>query len=58
VMPDGNVKVVCPTHQTIANQIGSSREAVTKAVKSLVSNGLIIVKGREVFISPRQFEIL
>lgn len=58
VMPDGNVKIICPTHMTIANQIGASREAVTKAIKSLASNRLIIAKGREVFISPRQFAIL
>ena len=58
VMSDGNVRVVCPTHLTIAHQIGASREAVTKAIKSLVSNGLISMRGREVFISPCQFSIL
>ncbi len=57
-MSNGFLKIHCPTHQAIANQIGSSREAVTKAMKSLVSNGLIAVNGKEIIISPKQFEIL
>lgn len=57
-MPDGSVKIICPTHQAIANKIGASREAVTKALKALVSNGLINVNGRQAVISPKQFEIL
>jgi CRP-like cAMP-binding protein len=57
-LQDGYVKVVCPTHQAIAHQIGASREAVTKAMKSLISNGLIAAKDKEVIIAPRQFEIL
>jgi len=55
---DGFVRVPCPTHQTIANQIGSSRESVTKAIKSLVVNGLISMNGKEIIISARQFELL
>ena len=57
-MPDGFLKVSCPTHQTIANQIGASRESVTKAMKSFISNGLIAVVGKDIIISPKQFEIL
>ncbi|MBI3398750.1 MAG: Crp/Fnr family transcriptional regulator, partial [Deltaproteobacteria bacterium] len=55
---DGFIKMESPTHQTIASQIGASREAVTKAIKSLASNGLIRIEGREVIISQRQFELL
>jgi len=55
---NGFVKIPCPTHQAIANQIGASREAVTKAMKSLSSNGLISINGKEILISPKQFEIL
>ncbi len=57
-MPNGFLRLRCPTHQTIANQIGSSREAVTKAMKSLVSNGLIAVDGKDIVISPKQFRLL
>ena len=57
-LPDSTIKIRCPTHQVIANQIGASRESVTKALKSLVSKGLINMKGKEIIISPKQFEIL
>ncbi len=57
-MPHGFLKIKGPTHQMIANRIGASREAVTKAIKSLVSNGLISVNGKDVIISPKQFELL
>lgn len=57
-LPTGMVKIHCPTHQMIANQIGASRESVTKALKVLVSKGLVKVKDKEIIISPKQFEIL
>ncbi len=56
-LSDGQVKIRCPAHQVLADQIGASREAVTKAVKSLVSHGLITVKNREIVIAPGQGEI-
>ncbi len=58
VMPNGFIRVQCPTHQTIANQIGASREAVTKAMKSFVSNRLIALDGKDIIISPKQLEII
>ncbi|HHT9130529.1 MAG TPA: Crp/Fnr family transcriptional regulator, partial [Candidatus Brocadiaceae bacterium] len=57
-LPDSTIKIRCPTHQVIANQIGASRESVTKALKSLISKGLINVKDKELVISQKQFEIL
>jgi len=57
-LTDGHVAIQCPTHQSIANQIGASREAVTKAIKSLKSKGLITILGKEIVIAPKQFEIL
>lgn len=56
-LPNGCVKIQCPTHQSIANQIGASREAVTKAMKSLKSKGLITMTGKEIIITQKQFEI-
>lgn len=57
-MSDGFVKIQRPTHQMIADQIGASRESVTKAVKSLIDDGSIIVSGREFAIPQKQFNIL
>lgn len=57
-LPHGYLRIKGPTHQAIANRIGASREAVTKAMKSLVSNGLISINGKDIIISPKQFEIL
>lgn len=57
-LPNGSVKIRCPSHQDIAGQIGSSREAVTKALKSINFQGLIALRGKEVTIAPKQFESL
>lgn len=56
-MWNGSVKIRCPAHRVIAGQIGASREAVTKAIKSLASKGLIAVKNKEIIIGAKQFEI-
>jgi CRP/FNR family transcriptional regulator/CRP/FNR family cyclic AMP-dependent transcriptional regulator len=58
ILNDGFVKIPCPTHQAIANRIGASREAVTKALKTLIANGLIKINGRELTIAPKHFELL
>lgn len=57
-LSDGSVVVRRPTHQEIAHQIGASREAVTKAIRSLSSRGIISISGRSITISPKQFEVL
>ena len=51
----GFARISRPTHQSLANQVGSSREAVTKALKSLINDGLIAVKGNEITIASKQF---
>jgi CRP/FNR family transcriptional regulator, cyclic AMP receptor protein len=57
VQPNGSISLKRITHQEIAYQIGASREAVTKALKSLASQGVIEVSGRSITISPKQFEV-
>ncbi|MBI4691178.1 MAG: Crp/Fnr family transcriptional regulator [Nitrospirae bacterium] len=57
-LSDGFVAIECPTHQYIANQIGATRESVTKAMKSLKSKGLITMLDKDIVIAPNQFEIL
>jgi len=52
-LKDGSVMIIPPTHQEMASQIGSSREAVTKALKSLSENGLIIHNGKQIILPPQ-----
>lgn len=54
---DGFISFRRPTHNEIAGFIGASREAVTKALKSLADSGLIKVEGKEIIISLKQLEI-
>jgi len=51
-LPDGRIRMQTPTHQTIANRIGSSREAVTKAFKPLIDSGFITLHGKDVILVP------
>jgi CRP/FNR family transcriptional regulator/CRP/FNR family cyclic AMP-dependent transcriptional regulator len=53
LLEDGSVMIVPPTHQEMASQIGSSREAVTKALKSLTENRLIIHNGKQIILPPQ-----
>lgn len=54
----GMIKIQCPSGQVISNQTGASGEAVTKALRTLVSRGLILTGNNEIFIHQKQFEIL
>jgi len=49
---DGFYRVKRYTHQEMASNIGSSREAVSKALKVLTNKGLIVVKEDYFLISP------
>lgn len=51
-MPDGRIRMQTPTHQAIANRIGSSREAVTKAFRPLIDSGFITLQGKDVILVP------
>lgn len=57
-MYDRSIRAKLPTHQFIADQIGLSREAVTKTMKSLSSQEIIFVKNKEIIIQPEQFDFL
>ena len=56
-MPNGCLKIQCPTHLTIANQIGCSREAVTKTFKSLADCGILVAQGKEMIIDPQKLQV-
>ncbi|MFZ3072974.1 MAG: Crp/Fnr family transcriptional regulator [Thermodesulfobacteriota bacterium] len=51
-MADGRIKIAGVTHRMLAVRTGVSREAVTKAVKSLVSGGAVRLSGKGIVFFP------
>jgi len=49
-LADGSLLVLRPTHQDIANFIGTTRETVSRALGELQSQGLIRLVGRRVIL--------
>jgi CRP-like cAMP-binding protein len=49
---DGSMTFRRPTHQEIANRIGTTRETVTRMLKDLERQGLIKVEGKEIVVGP------
>ncbi len=50
VLADGSILLTRPTHEEIADYIGSSRETVSRALKELEHQGLIKNVGRKVIL--------
>ncbi len=44
-----------PTHREIADLVGTSREVVSRCLKSFESRGIIRVEGKLLFLSPERF---
>jgi CRP/FNR family transcriptional regulator, cyclic AMP receptor protein len=53
---DGLVAVTRPTHQAIANMIGTSRETVTRLMHDLVDRELLIEEGKTVYLRRSAIE--
>ena len=51
-LKDGRIAFHRPTHQEIANRIGTTRETVTRMLKDLERQGLINVEGKEIVVGP------
>jgi CRP-like cAMP-binding protein len=51
-MEDGKYKVRKMVHKDLASRVGSSREAVTKALKALIFKGIIEERGNFWLIAP------
>ena len=51
-LKDGRITFQRPTHQEIANRIGTTRETVTRMLKDLQRQSLIRVSGREIVLEP------
>jgi CRP/FNR family transcriptional regulator/CRP/FNR family cyclic AMP-dependent transcriptional regulator len=49
-LKDGKIAFHRPTHQEIANRIGTTRETVTRMLKDLSRQGLIKVAGKEIIV--------
>jgi len=53
---EGLVRIAKRTHKDLASRIGTSRESVTKALKTLVRDGLLREEGDSFLLSPRVCE--
>jgi CRP-like cAMP-binding protein len=51
-LKDGRISFHRPTHQELANRIGTTRETVTRMIKDLERQGLIQVEGKEIVLQP------
>jgi CRP-like cAMP-binding protein len=49
-LKDGRIAFHRPTHQEIANRIGTTRETVTRMLKDLQRQGLIRASGKEIVV--------
>jgi CRP/FNR family cyclic AMP-dependent transcriptional regulator len=52
----GYVAVTRPTHQAIANMIGTSRETVSRIVHDLMRRGLLMSEGKTIYLKKTALE--
>jgi CRP-like cAMP-binding protein len=50
VLENGYVAVTRPTHQAIANTIGTSRETVSRLIHDLMEQGLLLSEGKTIYL--------
>lgn len=50
VLDNGYVAVTRPTHQAIANTIGTSRETVSRLIHDLMKQGLLLSEGKTIYL--------
>ena len=50
VLDNGYVAVTRPTHQAIANMIGTSRETVSRLIHDLMRQGLLLSEGKTIYL--------
>lgn len=49
-LPTGYIAVTRPTHQAIANMIGTSRETVSRLIQELMERNLLLSEGKTVYL--------
>ena len=50
VLDNGYVAVTRPTHQAIANMIGTSRETVSRLIHDLMRQNLLLSEGKTIYL--------
>jgi len=50
ILDNGYVAVIRPTHQAMANMIGTSRETVSRLIHDLMRQGLLISEGKTIYL--------
>lgn len=50
VLDSGYVAIIRPTHQAIANMIGTSRETVSRLIHDLMEQGLLLSEGKTIYL--------
>jgi CRP/FNR family transcriptional regulator, cyclic AMP receptor protein len=50
ILDNGYVAVVRPTHQSIANTIGTSRETVSRLIHDLMKQSLLLSEGKTIYL--------
>jgi CRP-like cAMP-binding protein len=50
VLDNGYVAVIRPTHQSIANMIGTSRETVSRLIHDLMKQNLLLSEGKTIYL--------
>lgn len=50
VLDNGYVAVIRPTHQSIANMIGTSRETVSRLIHDLMRQNLLLSEGKTIYL--------
>ena len=56
VLDNGYVAVTRPTHQAIANTIGTSRETVSRLIHELIRQDLLLSEGKTVYLSKNALD--
>lgn len=55
-LDSGYVAVTRPTHQAMANMIGTSRETVSRLIHDLMRQGLLISEGKTIYLKKTAIE--
>ena len=56
VLDNGYIAVTRPTHQAMANMIGTSRETVSRLIHDLMRQNLLISEGKTVYLKKTAIE--
>jgi CRP-like cAMP-binding protein len=56
VLDNGYIAVIRPTHQAIANMIGTSRETVSRLIHDLMKQNLLLSEGKTIYLKKTALE--